>query len=164
MFSDKLKNLRIKNGLTQHQLAAVLGVSQNAIYNWEKGKREPNFSTLKKICETLHADIGELISFDDVNDRIDTVLIQDELIRKVEKIIDVNAGELLSAYTLLNETGRFTAFERVAELVEIPKYRKEETSHQTSALNAAHERTDIEVTEEMKKYVDDIMKDDSEWE
>lgn len=31
-------------------------------------------------------------------------------------------------------------------------------------LNAAHERTDIEVTEEMKKHDDDIMNDDSEWE
>ena len=31
-------------------------------------------------------------------------------------------------------------------------------------LNAAHARTDIEVTEEMKKHDDDIMNDDSEWE
>lgn len=29
---------------------------------------------------------------------------------------------------------------------------------------AAHERTDIEVTEEMRKHDDDIMTDDSEWE
>lgn len=29
--------------------------------------------------------------------------------------------------------------------------------------SAAHERTDIEVTEEMKKHDDDIMNDDSEW-
>ena len=31
-------------------------------------------------------------------------------------------------------------------------------------LNAAHARTDIEITEEMKKHDDDIMNDDSEWE
>ena len=48
-------------------------------------------------------------------------------------------------------------------LTKIPEYRKEDTSHQTSALNAAHERADIEVTEEMKKHDDDIMNDDSEW-
>lgn len=29
---------------------------------------------------------------------------------------------------------------------------------------AAHERTDIEVTEEMRKHDDNIMTDDSEWE
>lgn len=39
----------------------------------------------------------------------------------------------------------------------------EMTSHR-KVLNAAHERTDIEVTEEMKKHDDDIMNDDSEWE
>lgn len=36
------------------------------------------------------------------------------------------------------------------------------TSH--TELNAAHERTDIEVTDEMRKHDDDIMNDDSEWE
>ena len=125
MFSDKLKSLRVKNGLTQQQLATVLGVSQNAIYNWENGKREPNFTTIKKIGEALHVDASELISFDEVNAKIDAILAQEEVIQKVGEVIDINAEELLSAYTLLNETGRFTAFERVSELIEIPKYRKD---------------------------------------
>ena len=30
-------------------------------------------------------------------------------------------------------------------------------------LAAAHERTDIEVTDQMRKHDDDIMMDDSEW-
>ena len=34
----------------------------------------------------------------------------------------------------------------------------------TQLLAAAHERTDIEVTDEMRKHDDDIMNDDSEWE
>ena len=34
----------------------------------------------------------------------------------------------------------------------------------TRKLKAAHERTDIEVTKEMKKHDDDIMNNDSEWE
>ncbi len=34
----------------------------------------------------------------------------------------------------------------------------------STLLNAAHERTDIEVTKEMKKHDDDIMNNDSEWE
>lgn len=34
----------------------------------------------------------------------------------------------------------------------------------SSLLAAAHERTDIEVTEDMRKHDDDIMMDDSEWE
>ena len=63
----------------------------------------------------------------------------------------------------LNDKGQDKAIEQVEMLTKIPEYRKEDTSHQTSALNAAHERADIEVTEEMKKHDDDIMNDDSEW-
>lgn len=34
----------------------------------------------------------------------------------------------------------------------------------TYGTNAAHERTDINVTDEMRKHDDKIMNDDSEWE
>lgn len=42
----------------------------------------------------------------------------------------------------------------------VEKYK--EPSHFT--VKAAHERTDIEVTDEMRQHDDDIMNDDSEWE
>ena len=41
---------------------------------------------------------------------------------------------------------------------------KEQELKEDSLLKAAHERTDIEVTDEMRKHDDDIMNDDSEWE
>lgn len=40
----------------------------------------------------------------------------------------------------------------------------EQIFNNENELHAAHERTDIEVTEEMRKHDDDIMTDDSEWE
>lgn len=120
-----IRKARKRLDKTQEWLADKLGVSQTAVALWETGKREPNFSMINKISKVLHVDISELISFDEVNSKIDTFLAQEEIIQKVGKVIDVNAEELLSAYTLLNETGRFTAVERVAELVEIEKYRKD---------------------------------------
>lgn len=39
-----------------------------------------------------------------------------------------------------------------------------EKENPNSILHAAHDRTDIEVTDEMKKHDDDIMNNDSEWE
>jgi len=62
-FPNKLKALRIQNGLTQQELANSLNVSQNAIYNWENGKREPNMSMQKKIAEIF--DIALYILIDD---------------------------------------------------------------------------------------------------
>nr|DAP71232.1 MAG TPA: bifunctional HTH-domain containing protein/aminotransferase [Caudoviricetes sp.] len=44
------------------------------------------------------------------------------------------------------------------------KKRENNESLTTQLLAAAHDRTDINVTEEMKKHDDDIMNDDSEWE
>lgn len=44
------------------------------------------------------------------------------------------------------------------------KKRENNESLTTQLLAAAHERTDIEVTDEMRKHDDDIMNDDSEWE
>lgn len=50
-FPSKIKKLRIENGLTQKQIAESLNVSQNAIYNWENGKREPNLDMIKQIAK-----------------------------------------------------------------------------------------------------------------
>ena len=50
-FPSKIKKLRIANGLTQKQIAESLNVSQNAIYNWENGKREPNLDMIKQIAK-----------------------------------------------------------------------------------------------------------------
>ena len=50
-FSKKIKKLRIAKGLTQKQIADYLNVSQNAIYNWENGKREPNMDMQKQIAK-----------------------------------------------------------------------------------------------------------------
>lgn len=63
-FSDRLKDLRKRNGYTQKQLADMLNVSQNAIYNWENGKREPSINTIIKIAEALGVDIFDLIEIE----------------------------------------------------------------------------------------------------
>lgn len=52
-FSSKIKKLRTAKGLTQKQIADYLNVSQNAIYNWENGKREPNMDMQKKLQNFL---------------------------------------------------------------------------------------------------------------
>ncbi len=63
VFSSRLKKLRSGSKLTQKQLAQKLNVSQNAVYNWENGKREPNLDTMKKIAKTF--DIALYILLDD---------------------------------------------------------------------------------------------------
>ena len=52
-FPNRLKKLRSDSKLTQKQLAEKLSVSQNAVYNWENGKREPNLDMMKKIAKVF---------------------------------------------------------------------------------------------------------------
>jgi len=62
-FPNRLKKLRSDSKLTQKQLAEELNVSQNAVYNWENGKREPNLDMMKKIAKVF--DIALYILLDD---------------------------------------------------------------------------------------------------
>lgn len=48
-----IKQCRIAKGMTQDELADMIGVSQNAIYLWEIGKRTPKKETLNRIYEAL---------------------------------------------------------------------------------------------------------------
>ena len=48
--AQKLKELRLEKGLTQAETAKELGLSRNAIGNYETGIREPSLEILVKIC------------------------------------------------------------------------------------------------------------------
>lgn len=69
-FPNRLKKLRTDSKLTQKQLADKLNVSQNAVYNWENGKREPNLDMMKKIAKVF--DIALYILLDDTYPLPDT--------------------------------------------------------------------------------------------
>lgn len=50
-FPQRLKQLRTIRKVTQKELADYLHVSQNAVFNWENGKREPSIDVIKKIAD-----------------------------------------------------------------------------------------------------------------
>ena len=50
-FSERLKNLRKKVGLTQVDVAGKLGISQQAYALWERGAKKPTQENLVKIAK-----------------------------------------------------------------------------------------------------------------
>ena len=52
-FNDILKSLRKNSNMTQVQLAEKINVAQGTIANWERGVREPDMETIKKIANAL---------------------------------------------------------------------------------------------------------------
>ena len=59
-FGDKIRELRIKNGITQKQLAEFIFVSPQAVSKWEKGKSFPSVLMLPIIANVLGVHISDL--------------------------------------------------------------------------------------------------------
>lgn len=57
----KIRTLREAKGWTQGMLAGKLGVTESTVCNYEKGKREPDIETLKKLAAALGCTIDELV-------------------------------------------------------------------------------------------------------
>lgn len=54
-FLNELRKRRIDNGMTQRQVAEILGVSPSAIAHIESGDRDPRLSTLRRYAFAVGA-------------------------------------------------------------------------------------------------------------
>ena len=61
-----IRRLRESKGLTQHQLAEKISVSDKAISKWETGRGYPDISLIEPLAEALGVSIIELFSGEDV--------------------------------------------------------------------------------------------------
>ena len=55
MINENIKSAREAAGLTQKELAKILGVYQKDISRWENGERVPSLEIFVKICKALNA-------------------------------------------------------------------------------------------------------------
>ena len=60
----KIKEYRVKAGLTQKELADKLFVTYQAVSRWENDDAEPSISTLKEICRILNCTTDELFEIE----------------------------------------------------------------------------------------------------
>ncbi len=152
---ERIKEIRTRLGISQVDFADKINVSKQTLYKYENN-----------IITNIPSDkIEEVARLGNVS----PAYIMGWT--KKEKLLNMFCGDgvwdcistsekaIIELYRTLNTTGKTEAYKRIEELTLIGRYVKYE-----SDLAAAHERTDIEVTDEMKKHDDDIMNDDSEWE
>lgn len=57
---EHLKELRVHKGLTQQEVALVLGCNQTAVGKYERGKLEPNIETLNKLARLFEVTVDYL--------------------------------------------------------------------------------------------------------
>jgi transcriptional regulator with XRE-family HTH domain len=67
ILKEKLKELRIKNKLTQEQLAAVLKVDRSTIAKWETGEAMPRAAKLPELAKAFKCSIDEIFEEDEKN-------------------------------------------------------------------------------------------------
>ena len=57
---DRIRHCRMKAGRSQAWLAEAIGVKQNTVSSWEKGRTEPSRADTRKIASALSVDVSSL--------------------------------------------------------------------------------------------------------
>lgn len=114
MIGDTLRKLRKEANMTQSDLAKKIGVQRSLISKYESGAIDPTFSQLQRIVDAMG--ISYIYLYDFSEGRSYVTLNSQDRIR--------------AAFDMLNEEGQKKAVERIEELTEVPKYRKENDPRQ----------------------------------
>lgn len=76
-FGVQIKNLRKERKLTQEQMASQLGISRQAVSNWENDRNLPDIEMLILMSQTFHISLDELILGGDGMNNMTEKLIRD---------------------------------------------------------------------------------------
>ena len=69
MISDQIKFYRKSLGFTQQEVAERLNISRQGYLYYEKGTREPNIETIKKLCIIFDCTADELLELETPSQR-----------------------------------------------------------------------------------------------
>ncbi len=61
LITSNIKNLRLKNGLTQEQFAEKIGITINGVSNIERNRYQPTAKMIDKICSAFNITPAELL-------------------------------------------------------------------------------------------------------
>lgn len=94
-FGEQIRNIRINNKMTQEEFSEKLGVSRQAVSNWENNRNLPDIEILINIAKLFHISLDELILGG--NSNMSEKLIRDGKENKRSKynLISVSIGALL---------------------------------------------------------------------
>lgn len=103
-FSDRLKQLRKENGLTQAELAKALGVSASTVALWETGRRKPQFEMFDKLSGYFDRSMDYILGTSD-NPR-SPVLTAGEIDQLGEWCTEERYEDMVRRYALLDDYGK----------------------------------------------------------
>lgn len=165
----RIIHLRQSLDLSQDTFGSKIGVTKSTVSLIERGLRTPSDRTVRDICREFST--SEEWLRNGTGDMFVQLSKEDEIAQFVENLIncedDSFKKRFVSALSVLDES-EWEVLEKIAnnlvkhkELIPFSGKKLEEPEQQI--LNAAHERTDIKVTDKMKKHDDDLMDNDEFW-
>ena len=147
MIGDRLKEIRETTGMNKKEFASYIGVKYTTYNGYETGAREPASDFLILISKKFDVSIDYILGT-----RAEQHIVHSYQLKSSEY-------NHIRKYRALDSYSKETV-----DMILEREYHRSDLPKRDSLLNAAHERTDIEVTDEMRRHDDDIMNDDSEWE
>ena len=85
--AKRIRSARIARNMTQMELADAMGVSYQAVSNWERGNSMPDISKLADLCSTLHLSVDELLGIEKETAAVSKVMNKEPL--SVEELADI---------------------------------------------------------------------------
>lgn len=169
--SNRLRERREQLGLTQSEVATLLGITPGAVGNYENGVSTPKADILFKVFDALKCDANYL--FQDEMKKIAeadkaTPDEMDKLVKKYRKLdaygketvnilVDREYQRCIDYEMFIGDKKFFIDGKTPPNLAALSNYAQQFNKE----LNAAHARTDIEVTAANLKHDDDIMDDEN---
>ena len=135
-------------------------MNKSDISQYCSGKTEPNQDKLYVLGKALDVSEAWLMGFDVEMERTDKKADNTNSVSLSKSKKDLYQKQLLLSFTKLNKQNKKKVITYTENLLKLEEMEQEQ---EKLFLNAAHERTDIEVTNEMKQHDDDIMMNDEFW-
>ena len=145
-FGSRLRDKRKELGITQPQLAEILGVSQSAIGSWETDTNSPRATLLYDLFDILHCDANYLFQ-DETRELYKDKATPEEFENIIKKYRDLDDhGRKMVDFTLEEEYKRSKALGEQApdNIVEMPSHLEVNAAHQSKGEFTDEERQEDE--------------------
>lgn len=113
---EVIKEKRLEKGLSQKQLATLVGCAEITIRQYENGSREPRFDRLDEIAKKLGTTAKTLMIIASIDDG-------EQEINIVEPKLDELREEVAALRYSLNEEGLVKTKDYMYDLIANPKYK-----------------------------------------
>jgi len=94
LLGNRIRELRLKRGFKQEQLAELVGLEPTSICNIETGKNYPSFQNLEKIIDALNVTFLDVFKFSHHQEN-------SNLVAEINSMLNENPNRIKDYYKIL---------------------------------------------------------------